>query len=226
MRKRAIMKFRPGFERFEPKQLPSSGGLALHAVVSKTQPTATSTQNQSTNPNLAGGFQLERITQPSNGNSELIPPFQQVRVQSLQPVPGRIYNILSVSVRNSTARTFSANDGFEVKVTGQKQSFPVLTGDQTWKPGQVLVFYILSKQYYPIRPIVGAGFEFNLGGSTGTAIPGPSGIFQRVKYNPATIAKVINFIIPFGPGAKGHRLGLPDTAIWEFLSAKANVQTV
>jgi hypothetical protein len=220
------VKFRPGLERFEPKQTPSAAGLPHHPGDSNSPLTNDSPQTKAVDTNLAGGFQFERITQPSNGSSKLIPPFQQVRVQTVQPVSGQIYNILSVSVRNSTARTFTASDGFQVKVTGQRQSYPILTGDQTWKPGQVMVFYILSKKYYPIGPVVGAGFEFNLGGSTGTAIPGPSGIFLRVKYNPATIAKVINYIIPFGPGAKGHQLGLPDTAIWEFLSAKAKVETV
>ena len=77
-----------------------------------------------------------------------------------------------------------------------------------------MVFYVVSKKYTPLRPIVGAGFEFNLDGSRGTAIPGPSGIFLRVKYDPATISKIVNYVVAHGPGSKGHQVGLPDTQIW------------
>ena len=84
-----------------------------------------------------------------------------------------------------------------------------------------MVFYILSKEYYPLSPKVSAGFAFDLGGRRGVAIPGPSGIFLRVKYDPATFPKVLDHIVAFGPGAKGHLLGLPDTALWEILDTKS-----
>ena len=83
-----------------------------------------------------------------------------------------------------------------------------------------MVFYIMTKKYYPLSPVVSAGFELNLAGSRGTAIPGPSRNLSRVKYNPATIAKVVNHVIADGPGSKGHQLGLPDTQLWEFVSVK------
>ncbi len=199
----------------------SAAGQAHHAVETPTtnSPAAVSGKTGA----AFGGFQLDRITQPSHGNSYLAGPFQQVNVQSVKPKPGQIYNIFSVSVRNSTARTYTASDNFGVRISGQTQYTPILTGNQTWKSGQFIVFYVLSKQYYPVQQISG-GFEFNLDGSTGTTIPGPSGIFLRVKYNPNTIAKVINYIVPHGPGAKGHHLGLPDTAIWEFTSAQTKLE--
>ncbi len=159
---------------------------------------------------------LSRITNPTPTNAQLIPPFQQVRVQTVTPVTGGIYNVLFVTVRNSTTQTFDASNNFQVKLSGGKLAVPILTGTEQWKPGQVIVFYILSKKYYPLSPQVSAGFAFNFLGRENVAIPGPSGIFQRIKYDPATINGIINHIVPFGPGAKGHLLGLPDTSIWEF----------
>jgi hypothetical protein len=208
MRRSPNIQFRPALESLE-KILPLRASPVSAAVVTPPVP--------------ANGFTLFRITNPAPNTSLLIPPFQQVLVQSTMPQPGKLYNVLSVSVRNGTARTFDASSGFAVRVTGQTQSFPILTGNQRWKPGQVFVFYVLTKKYYPLRPITGAGFEFNLGGSNGTAVPGPSGIFLRVKYNPTTFPRLLNWIVAHGPGSKGHQLGLPDTAIWEFVSAKTNI---
>jgi hypothetical protein len=139
-------------------------------------------------------------------------------------VPGRTYNVLSVAVRNHTSRTFTAQDHFSVKLSGQSHSTPILTGDQAWKPGQFMVFYVLTHQYYPARPEVSGGFEFDLGGSRGVAIPGPSGIFLRLPYRPATFARSLDWIVAHGPGAEGGigaSYGLPDTAIWEFQYAGA-----
>jgi hypothetical protein len=222
MHGRAVTKFRPALERFEAKQLLS--------VVAPSPPAANPTDNlgamviasanQQASP--ATGIALSRITNPTPTNAQLIPPFQQVRVQTVTPVTGGTYNVLFVSVRNSTTQTFDASSGFEVKLSGGSRVVPILTGAEQWKPGQVMVFYILSKKYYPLSPQVSAGFAFQFGDSgQGVAIPGPSGIFLRIKYNPATIEKIINDIVPFGPGAKGHLLGLPDTALWEFTSTKA-----
>lgn len=212
MRRRAIRKFGPGLERFEAKQLPSAGGLAALAA---RQGAAAAHPAVPASP-----FLISRITNPTPTNAQLNPPFPQVLVQSPQPVPGGMYNILFVSVRNSTSQTFVASDGLTVGVTGGRYAFPILTGSEQWKPGQVFVFYILSKKYYPLNPVTSAGFVFNIEGQAGVAIPGPSGLFQRVRYNPATFPSVLDHIVAFGPGSKGHLLGLPDTAIWEF-TAKA-----
>ena len=169
------------------------------------------------------GYLVYRITNPTPYNDTLIPPFNQVLVQSRQPVPGEVYNVLQVSVRNGTAKTFDASSGFTVRFPGQKAAFPILTGSELWKPGQVYVFYVLTKEYYPLPSQVHSGFEFNLGGARSVGIPGPSGIFLRVQYNPATFAHTLDSIVAYGPGAEGGagvKYGLPVTSINAFVSAK------
>jgi hypothetical protein len=112
-----------------------------------------------------------------------------------------------------------------VRLTNQPRSFagfPILTGNEQWKPGQILVFYVLTKKYYPVS-FVSGGFQFNLGGRSSTAIPGPSGIFLRLQYDPATFARTLNWIVAFGPGnqgGRGARFGLPNTSINEIVSAR------
>ncbi|WP_422922917.1 hypothetical protein [Singulisphaera sp. PoT] len=171
------------------------------------------------------GVTMDRITNPTPFNAILRPPFQQVMVQSRPPKPGQTYNVLFISVYNGTKRTFNASDNLTVKLSNQApgQAFPVLTGSEQWKPGQRMVFYVLSKQYYPATPVVSAGFQFNFVNPQVTAIPGPSGIFLRLKYNPATFNKVLDQIVAYGPGSKGHELGLADTSIWEIIPANSNV---
>ena len=100
--------------------------------------------------NRTTGYLVYRITNPNRFNNKLIPPFSQVLVQSRQPVPGQVYNVLYVAVRNGTAQTFDASSGFTVKFPGQPASFPILTGSEQWKPGQEFVFYVLTKKYYPL----------------------------------------------------------------------------
>jgi len=224
MRQRRVVRFRPRVERFEDKRLLNAGALtgavadvatgatvqALHAGMAQRQKNTAPRQ-----------FVLQRITDPEGGNSRLVPPFQQVLVQAPQPKPGQTYNVFSISMRNQTRQTFDASDGLLVKLTNQKRWTPVLTGDQQWKPGQVIVFYLLTKQYYPVGPVISGGFQFNF--ASGVAVPGPSAIFLRIKYDPARFPALLNWITVRGPGAKGHELGLPDTSIWQFISAKTNI---
>jgi hypothetical protein len=172
------------------------------------------------------GYLAFRVTNtPFQTPYALIPPFQQVLVQSRKPVPGKVYNVTDVTVKNGTKQTFTASNGFTVRLTNQPRSFrgfPILTGNQQWKPGQVLVFYVLTKKYYPVS-FVGGGFQFQLGGRSSTAIPGPSGIFLRLKYNPATFARTLNWIVAFGQGnqlGQGAKLGLPNTSINQFVEAR------
>ena len=117
-------------------------------------------------------------------------------------MPGQVYNVCDVAVKNGTSQTFTASNNFTVRMTNQPRSFggfPVLTGNEQWKPGQILVFYVLTKKYYPVSFVAG-GFQFNLGGRSSTAVPGPAGIFLRLKYNPATFAKTLNWIVAYGQG--------------------------
>jgi hypothetical protein len=166
------------------------------------------------------GYLAYRVTQVSYA---LVPPFQQVLVQSRQPVPGQVYNLNYVALKNNTAQTFDASSGFTVRLNNQSKSlaFPILTGTEQWKPQQVIVFYVLTKKYYPVSFVPG-GFQFNLGGRSSTLVPGPSGIFLRLKYNPATFARTVDLIVAFGAGAQGGlgpKFGMPDTAINSFVRA-------
>ena len=147
-------------------------------------------------------------------------------MQSKQPVPGQVYNVLYVAVKNGTRQTFDSSSNFSVRLTNQskKTAFPILTGTEQWKPGQWTVFYVLTKKYYAVSPVAG-GFQLNLGGASSTLIPGPSGIFLRLKYNPATFARTLDWIVAYGQGAQGGegaKLGMPDTAINEFVAARTH----
>lgn len=210
MRTRPVRRVRPILEGFEPR-LALNASPAHAAVVAARKPHRPAPQS----------YTLYRITNPTPFNARLTPPFPQVLVQSKRPIKGQTYNLGYVTVRNGSRRTFTADDGLAVRVTGQNKpnGFPILTGGQTWKPGQVMVFYVLTKEYYPFRPMISGGFQFNIAGSPGTAIPGPSGIFQRIRYkDEQSLARTINWIVPNGPGSRGHHLGLPDTSIWEFVA--------
>jgi hypothetical protein len=176
----------------------------------------------------AFGYQAFRVTNtPHQTPYKLVPPFQQVLVQSRQPVPGQVYNVNDVTVKNGTSVTFTASDHFTVRMTNQPRSFggfPILTGDEQWKPGQILVFYVLTKKYYPVS-FVGGGFQFNLGGRSSTTIPGPSAIFLRLKYDPATFARTLNWIVAYGQGnqtGNGAQFGLPNTSINQFVDARTH----
>lgn len=224
MRQRTIMEFRPSLEPLEAKQLLSVSSSPTPRGELRSPPEALALPAGDPTPrhlrtSAVLGFAMSRITNPTPFNTTLKPPFDQVLVQTNKPKPGVVYNVLSISVRNSTQQTFDATSGLAVKITGQRSSVPILTGDQQWNPGQVKVFYILTKKYYPLNSVVSDGFQFNF--ASGVAIPGPSGIFLRVKYNPARFPNTLNWIVTNGPGAKGHELGLPDTAIWEFIPARS-----
>jgi hypothetical protein len=221
MPRRPSPTFRPRIEPLEAKRPLSGGPSSTSSEILRAGPvpsvSASATNSEPVVTPSATGFKLDRITNPTPQNAKLIPPFGHVLVQDRQPVPGQVYNILFLSVLNGTGRTFTASDGVQVKTTEQHgpRAFPVLTGDQQWKAGERIVFYQLTKKYYPLSPTQSAGFVFNFVSPRATAIPGPSGIFLRLRYNPATIGNVLDRIVSSGVGAKGHELGLPDTAIWE-----------
>ncbi len=226
MRRRSIIKLSPLLEPLESKTLLSISSSATHLAHANT--TSHAPANTPADPSTARqpGFLLFRVTNtPHQTPYDLIPPFQQVLVQARQPVPGHVYNVTDVAVKNGTAQTFTASNEFTVRMTNQPRSFagfPILTGDQQWKPGQILVFYVLTKKYYPVSFVAG-GFQFNTGGRSSTAIPGPSGIFLRLTYKPATFARTLNWIVAFGQGNQlgaGAKLGLPNTSINELVSAK------
>ena len=218
MSERTDIKFRPDIEPLETKRPLSAGASAAPAVTPAAAETVTA---QAVKPTI--GFLVYRITNPTIYNNHPGPITGHVLVQAAQPVPGQVYNVLSLSLRNGTAQTFNAGSGFYVLFPGQSQKTPILTGNEVWKPNQVFVFYVLTKKYYPLPNQVTSGFEFYLAGAKSVAIPGPSGIFLRLKYNPATINRALDSIVSFGQGAQGgagYKYGLPDTAIYAFVSSK------
>jgi hypothetical protein len=254
MRARSPMIFVPGLERFERRQLLAAAALgattqiaaasfAPHraadpqsvadaAAIKATNQNSTRTGGQHLRPAPAGayGYLGFRVTNtPWQTPYKLVPPFQQVLVQAAKPVPGKTYNVCFVTVKNGTSQTFTASDGFTVRLNNVPKSFsgfPILTGDEVWKPKQILVFYVLTKKYYPVS-FVGGGFQFDTGGRSWTAIPGPAGIFLRLKYNPATFARTLDWIVAYGQGnetGKGAQFGLPNTTINEFVDARTHRQ--
>jgi hypothetical protein len=230
MRRRRIAAFHPDLERFEARRLLSAGRSAVHAssLVKGTpaaSPAVTSAapETVAAKSSLPSQFLAYRITAPTYRLVHLVPPFQQVLVQKSQPVPGHVYNVLYVALMNGTSQTFTAANNFRVRLPGftgthrvAGNAFPVLTGDQVWKPNTWIVFYVLSKKYYPLSPQVSAGFQLNTGGRSSTLVPGPSGIFLRLTYDPAKFARQLDWIVAYGQGAQlgaGSKLGMPDTAI-------------
>lgn len=236
MYERPITKFRPRLEPLEVKQPLAAGATSAPLAHLPALTSAPASPNEAGSPSAAAGgtitaqavkpnfgYLVYRITNPSGPPNTLTPPFGHVLVQDLQPVPGQIYNILQVAVKNATKKTFTASDDFLVKFPGQRHYFPILKGNETWKPGQDFIFYVLTKKYYPLPNQVTSGFRFKLSGAWSTAIPGPSGIFLRIKYNPATINKILDYVVTRGPGAQGGaglKTGMADTAIYAFTSAK------
>jgi hypothetical protein len=148
------------------------------------------------------------------------------------PVPGKVYNLLQIAVRNETYKTFTASDDLTARLPGftgtqrvKDPGVPLLTGNETWAPHQWLIIYTLGHQYYPLSPQVAAGFQIQAGGRSSTLVPGPSAIFLRLKYNPDTFARTLDTIVAFGQGAQtgnGPPVGMPDTAINYLVSAGAN----
>jgi hypothetical protein len=236
MQRQRLPRFRPGLERLESKQLLSASPLAPHVAHRDgvAKPSALTSEAHRATAELARKptaeptrFLAFRITNPSSPLTvNLKPPFQQVLVQSKQPVPGKVYNVLQIAVKNGTKQTFTAGDGFTVRLTSQAKAHasPILSGDAQWKPNQWLVFYVLTNKYYPVSEVAG-GFQLDLGGASSTLVPGPSGIFLRLKYDPATFAKTLDWIVAYGQGAQGGagaKVGLPDTAINEIVAASTD----
>ena len=219
MRQRSTMRFRPGLEQFEEKLLLSAGSLTTHA--------GPRTQDLRRQPAPVGtyGYLAFRVTNtPWQTPYKLVPPFQQVLVQSRQPVPGQVYNVNTVTVKNGTSQTFTASNGFTVRMTNQPRSFrgfPILTGNEQWKPGQILVFYVLIKKYYPVSFVAG-GFQLDLGGRSSTLVPGPWGFFSGSNtILPRSPALSIGSL-PMARATRWARAqsGLPNTSINEIVDAR------
>ncbi len=126
-------------------------------------------------------------------------------------------------MRNGTAQTFDASSGFTVRFPGNPTLFPDPDREREMEAGAGLRLLRPDQEVLSAAVPGTSGFQFNLGGARSIAIPGPSGIFLRLKYNPATFDRILDSIVAFGPGRRGGtgiKYGMPDTAINAFVSAK------
>ena len=118
MHRRSDAKYFPSLERLEAKQLLSAGprrppsrARRLWRPTGAIHQPAPPKRGAALQPKPNVGYLVYRITNPNRHNKTLMPPSAQVLVQSQQPIPGQIYNVLYVVVRNGTAKTFDASSG-------------------------------------------------------------------------------------------------------------------
>jgi hypothetical protein len=246
MRGRKRRVHRLGFDLLEQKRLLSASASAEHVLNQKAGTAASALRTSSspatltaqtdhsvelgqparprtgpTLPKIPTAFLGHRITNPTGHPVNLKPAAVQVMVQAIPPVPGQVYNVLYVAVKNATAQTFTAENDFQVWLPGGKK-FPLLTGNEVWKPKTWIYAYVLTKKYYPLRQIPG-GFMFDLGGRITTLVPGPSAIFLRLKYNPATFARTLDWIVTLGQGSQlglGPPTGIATTSINQIVAGR------
>jgi hypothetical protein len=142
-------------------------------------------------PTLPAAQQGTYTLGPASGS--LVPPFAQVQANAFAPVPGAVYNVFSLTVRNGTSRTFAAGSGFSVAVSGQggAQAFP--QGNGTWQPGQVMVFYAFTNARFPTN------FTFNLNGSIQQV---PANLNLGIQYQPSSFPSVLNSIAAQSVGGR------------------------
>ena len=160
----------------EPRQLPSARPLTAHL-----EPHKAAVMPRAPRAAPAPQFVMNRITNPTPTNAQLIPPFRAGPDPDRDPpVTGGMYNILfdeHEEFDDQNVRRQRRLHGEALPVT---LSFPFLTGTEQWKPGQVMVFYILSKDYYPLRPGRSPRASSSSGrAGGGMAIPVASGIRLR-----------------------------------------------
>ena len=180
MRSRPVVRFRPDLESFETKCLLSAVARVVPAgrlALGSAHPVFPIFHGV---PTPHGVFALE----PDSG--VLVAPFVQVRAEPAAPIPGAVYNVALLTVRNGTAQTFGAASGFSVRVSGSSRgaSFPL--GTAVWKPGQVLVLYSLTQTRFPPNFTIGLP-----GGSTEK----PANLYYNVQYNPNTFPGLLNSLV-------------------------------
>jgi hypothetical protein len=210
-RRRSIRKLRPALERLDPKRLPGAGLWAalphhrritpfhphkaapplLSGTVPGVAPGCSGGPGRSIGPELPPPPPLGSFTLvPDSGT--LVPPFGQFLVSSSRPVPGAVYNLTFLTIRNGTSQTFDSRSGFSVNVPGQGGFQPFLPKGSLWKPGGVIVFYTLSTNRFP------GSFTFNLNGSIQEK---PNNIYYNVQYNPMTFPATLDAIAARSVGA-------------------------
>ncbi len=252
MRQRSIMRFRPGLEQFEARQLLSAGSLTTHVVNTKdgsralalhsadtsgahevAGDVATSHASQRVHDNRrqpapvgASGYLAFRVTNtPYQTPYKLVPPFQQVLVQGRKPVPGQVYNVTDVTVKNGTSQTFTASNGFTVRMTNQPRSFsgfPILTGNGAVETGsdprllrsdQEVLSSVLRRRGFPVR----LGRQV-IDSHTGTSGDLSSAEVQSRHVRPHS--QLDRCVWAGQRGGPGRQLGLPNTSINQIVEAR------
>jgi hypothetical protein len=102
-------------------------------------------------------------------------------------VPGAVYNVALVTVRNGTSQTITSASGFSVRTVGGSGSQPFPMRNTSWKPGQVFIFYTFTRSTF------GPDFAFDFNGSRPAAVP--SSIFYNIQYSPSTFPGVLNSLV-------------------------------
>ena len=158
MRNAPVKKCLPGIERLEAKQLLSAApawrpGQATRFRLPRRPTLRRQAQQNTVSPDgkkPGFGYLLFRITNPNTYNKTLRPPFNQVLVQTQQPVPGQVYNILFVVGEEWHGTNLQCEQWFLCEDPSISCDLPILTGNEQWKSGQQIVFYIMTKKYYPL----------------------------------------------------------------------------
>lgn len=182
--RRPSRKLRPDLERFEARDLPGAGLMDGSGLFGNPRGQA---GRQQLRPPQIGSIALV----PDVGL--LVPPFGQVRVDSARLVPGTAYNLSSLTVRNGTSQTFDSRSGLSAKPTGRVGFQPFLRGNDQWKPGGLVVFYVLSRS--SSLPT----FTFNLDGSIEEK---PANLTYDIRYNPATFPATLDAVAARSVGAR------------------------
>jgi hypothetical protein len=116
----------------------------------------------------------------------LAPPFGLVMVESSALLPGAVYNMALVTVRNGTSRTLTAQSGLSYEVTGTSAAQPFPVGTYRWEPGQLLILISLTEDTFP------PDFTFNL---QGTSVEAPANLYYGVQYDPITLPSIVTSIV-------------------------------
>ena len=122
----------------------------------------------------------------------LVPPFGQYLAASSRPVPGAVYNLSFLTVRNGTSRAFDWRSGFSVDIVGQGGFQPFLPKGYLWNPGGVIVFYTLTADRFP------GSFTFDFNGSIQER---PNNIDYNIQYSPTTFPGTLDAIAARSLGA-------------------------
>jgi hypothetical protein len=194
--RRTTRDLRPTPERFEEKNLPGAGlmGAPGHAI----QIAGLSRAVPRFSPHLPSRLPQFQTYTLGPDSGQLVPPFGQIRADLTPLVPGSVYNLTFLTVRNGTSQTFNAASGFTVQLPGQGGFQPFLQGKSQWKPGGVIVFYVLSTSQFPGS----FSFKFN-----GPAQEKPNNISYNIQYNPTTFPGTLNAIVAQSVGARYRLVG-------------------